>query len=684
MSHYTRSVTGTLLILVIAFCSAFLVSNCRGVGRVDTTDAGVFTLSKGSKNIIDGLQQQLTMKFFYSSTALDNISQDQVASIKNSYYYVRDLLRSYRDYSDGKLQLQELDPVEYSDAEAEADRLGVQRVSALPDGGLYFGLAVTSDSGDQAVVPVFDVRNQSQIEYQISEAIESATTADKTKLGVLSSLDITGDGMSAAMRQMMQMQGQQVSQPWGTIDTLKRFYEVVNVEAETDVIDADVDYLLVVHPKNLPDQTLYAIDQFVMRGGRLICFVDPYAPFADPPPQQNQMMGQPNNHDSSSNLNRLLSAWGVEVQPNRFAGDQELMKPMRTQRGPANMIGFLGLNQRRGDRFVGVNPDEAPVQGLSQELLVYFGGEVSRAGESESEVELVPLLRTTESGNTFTAQKSELQGFMGGPPDGQALMKKFSPGVSHVAIAARVTGTLKSAFPNGDPTKPAETDATDEDASEADAAEDNGEGDAAEGAETDEGAAADASHLTATSEPTTFIVCADVDMLADPLCFQRFGQMLIPTSGNPEFLLNIVDYTAGSSDLMSIRSRGNFARPFEVVDGIERQADVDTQAKVQEFQAKIEEFDKQLAELRTAANEQNVGLLQGEAIQKRRKLEAEKREAQRQINELQKGKNDRIEGLKSRLQFLNVVAVPALVALVGVGLAFARAQRRKANTGGAR
>jgi ABC-type uncharacterized transport system involved in gliding motility auxiliary subunit len=656
MSSYQRSSLAVVLILLITFCGTFLVSEwTRSLGRVDTTETGVYSLSEGTGRILARLQKPLTMKFFYSKDLVDRLGVDQLRDLNNYYYYVRDLLRTYERSSGGKLRLVEFDPQPFSDAEQEADRLKIRRIWDVQDAGLYFGMAVTSETGAEEAIDLFDPRNQSQVEYQVSEAIELATKPKKKTLGVLSSLDITGGGMTDMMRQMMQMQGRPVTEPWGIVEMLRRFYEVSDVAADATEIDPELDYLLVVQPKGLSEGTLYAIDQFVMRGGKLIACVDPFAPIGDPAPRdpQNPFGG---GHDSSSSLNRLLEAWGVTVPADKFVGDQNLMQAMPTRRGRTNLVTFLDLNlQAGGGEGLGINPDEPVARGLARQLLAYFPGSVQAAAEVPDGVTFAPFLRTTAEGNAFAVGDRYMLSMPGGP-DPQRINADFRPGASPVAIAGRITGVLPSAFPGGKPSSPE----ADEDA---DPAED-------EPAETDE--AKDEAHLATSTEPNTVVVIADVDMLADGLCFQRALGALLPITSNPDFVVNVIDFVAGSTDLMSVRSRGKFDRPFTVIDEIERRADLDTQQKVAAINADIQAFEQELSGMRSQADETNVGVLRGEAMQKQQDLERQIREKRRELDRVQKQKNDEIESLETTTRVLNTVGLPLVVLVVGLLLAVAR------------
>ncbi|MGE0142292.1 MAG: Gldg family protein [Planctomycetota bacterium] len=675
MNQSQRSILATVLVLVIALCANFLITQCAGnIVRIDTTASKLFTLSEGSRKIIAGLQKPLELKLFYSKALVDRTGIDQWREINNLYYNVRDLLRSYERESAGKLTLVEYDPQGYSDAEGEAERLGIQRLQDMGSDGLYFGMAVESPTGKFHTVKVFDVRSQSQIEYQISEAIELTTQRAKTKVGVLSSLDPTGEDMSPMMRQQLMMQGRQVEGAWAIIDYLKQFFEIQRIPKDAKEIEAGIDYLLVIHPKSLPDETLFAIDQFVMRGGKSIFCVDPQALRVDQAPQDPQNPYAGFSYDASSEINKLLNAWGVNVPKDKFVGDPEYALDQPSRRGaPQRVLGFLKFQNGAG-----FAPDSAIAGGIRDPIAIYFGGAIEATASPVEGVAVEPILSTSTKGNTFTAEKFELAG-----GDFAKINERFEPGVSAIHVAARITGKLKSAFPEG--LKKAEGEDGDKpDDGNPDAGAKDGDakdGDAKDG----ESAKAEPAHLVECREPNTVIVFADVDFLADGLSFQRFGPgLLLPAgTGNGAVFHNAIDSLAGSTALMSIRKRGEIRRTFDVVDEIEQEADLKSQEQIKAINRDKERFQKELSELSSQATDANVGMLRNDALKKKRELEKQVREKERELIRAQREKTVEIEALGSWLQWLNVVGVPLLVLIVGAGITFLNMQRRNAASGGA-
>jgi ABC-type uncharacterized transport system involved in gliding motility auxiliary subunit len=409
MSNKTRSILGTVFVLIITFCAIFIVNKkTRGLGWWDTTEEKLYTLTDGTKAIIDKLDRKLDLKLFYAHEAANSSGHDFLLEYNNYFYYVRDLLRAYERRSGGKLSVEVLDPKPFSDAEEQADQLGLQRYPINERTGFYFGLAVLGDSGSREVLKWLPPQEQALLEYKVSEAIDLASRTKKNKLGVLSSLSITGGGMSDYMRQMMAMQGRQSEQPWVISEQLRKQYDIIDVAADVDAIPADVDFLLIVHPKDLPEKTLYAIDQYVVKGGKAMVFVDPFCFYGDQPPRDpNNPFGAPQGKQSSS-LEKLLNAWGVTVEADKFAGDLRYAKRVQASRMSPEVVPFVGLMDFPDAAF---NQDAAVVQSLKQHVTMAFPGVIRKKEGAETEV--TPLITTSQEGNVWTAQSFELSGPMG-------------------------------------------------------------------------------------------------------------------------------------------------------------------------------------------------------------------------------------------------------------------------------
>lgn len=651
MSNNMRATLGTVFVLIIAFCSVFIIDKkSRWLGWADLTESNLYSLTDGTKSILARLDQPLTIKLFYAQEAANKSGADFLIEFNNHYYYVRDLLRAYERQAGGKLKVVELDPRPYSDAEEEADRLKMQRYGISEREGFYFGLAVEGQNGGSQTVPFLHPNEQELLEYKLSEAIDLTGRTKKTKLGVLSSLSITGGGMSDYMRQMMAMQGRQSEQPWVISEHLRKQYDITDVPADGDTIPADVDFLMVVHPKDLPEKTLYAIDQFVVKGGKAMFMVDPFCFLGDRPPQQNMFGGQPPPKQSSS-LEKLLNAWGVSVEDNKFAGD--LSYARRLAMGGPDTIRAVPIADFRGEAF---NPKEATTSGLKS-VTMLFAGVIRKKDGAGTDV--VPLIQTTQEGNVWTAQSWDLSGPMG--PNFQGLSSKFEKGVERLTVAARVTGKFKSAFE----TKPKAEPATDSE---------NGD----KGDKKDEEKKEDpADHVKEAAQPGTIFVVADVDFITDRGAYSQSMFGTSPINSNSDFVFNCLEQLAGSTELMDIRSRGTFRRPFTVVNEIEEKADLRTRDQVAKINADIQRFETELQTMNSQATDANVGILQAEAIDKQRKVEAEIRAKRREIRALQEEKLEAVKAMGSWWKNLTRVFVPAVVLLIGIALGVRRHNIRK-------
>jgi len=320
MNRTIRAIIGAGFIFIIIFSAISISQNIGKSWKVDITEQKLYTLSDGTKAILAKLNQPIKAKLYYAKTAALK-GPDQIKYFNNYYEFVKALLEEYVAQSKGMVELQVIDPRPFSDDEVAAMRYGLQQYRITEEENFFFGLVVQTQFGVEKVISFFSPDRQNFIEYDISYLIDTAITRQKTKIGVISSLPIMGDDMSGYMAQMMLSQGQRPKSPWVIVEHLRKKYEVTEIPTDVNDIN-DVDILLVVHPKELPEKTLFAIDQYVLKGGRTIVCVDPYC-FVDAQNQMAMRMGmQQQSH--SSDLNILLRNWGLEMPADTFAGDKKL------------------------------------------------------------------------------------------------------------------------------------------------------------------------------------------------------------------------------------------------------------------------------------------------------------------------------------------------------------------------
>ena len=655
MNRTVRVIIGIILVLVITFCA---ISICQNIGkslRVDVTKQNLYTLSDGTKAILDKLNQPVKVKLYYAETAALKGS-DQIQYFNNYYQFVKALLEEYASEARGMINLQIIDPRPFSEDEVQALRYGLKRFPITEEESFFFGLVVQTQFGVEKVIPLFSPDRQNFVEYDISYLIDTAITRQKTKIGILSSLPVMGSDVSGYMAQMMQMQGQRPKPAWTFIEQLRSQYEVKGIASDVDEVN-DVDILLVIHPKDLPEKTLFAIDQFVLKGGRAIVCVDPHS-FADTPDQMAMQRGAPSSQNSD--LNRLLRNWGVEMPPKIFAGDRSLALKasiMENQR-PQKIIGFLSLTPQC------FNPDSIITADLNQIRMLFPGilKEVTNSDNKEDDIKIDrrPLLLTTNRGNSWTLS-SPYELMMLNPLQ---LMQKFVDGTEPVTMGYLLTGKFKSSFQEGIEVE-VETD-------EGESSEKS-----KEAGEEKKTVKKRVTGITEATEDCVVAVFADVDFISDMVAYQRTFVGSIAIGDNATLLLNTIDELRGSSDLVSIRSRGNFRRPFVVVDNIEEQAERETATEEARINAEIVGFRNELNDIISNAKEGEDDVIGSSILQKKKDLEIKLHEAQRKLRSVKMKRRERIESLGNILMNFNMLLTPAIILIIAIVLGIRRSIRKR-------
>ncbi len=651
MNRTFRIITGVIFVLVIAFSLISISQNVDKGLKVDITEQKLYTLSSGTKAILAKLNQPITMKLYYAKTAARK-GPDQIRYFNNYYEFVRSLLEEYVTASGGMVKLEIIDPRPYSDDEVAALRFGIKRYPITEEENFFFGLVVQTQFGVDKVIPIFSPNRQNFVEYDISYLIDNAITRQKKKIGILSSLPMMGDAASPYMARLMQMQGQQPRPAWAFVEQLRQQYEVKEIPTDVDKIE-DVDVLLVVHPKGFSEQTLFAIDQYVLGGGRTIVFVDPYCASDLPQQPAMQMRGE---HNPSSELNKLTVNWGLEMPKDTFAGDKILAQEaeIRQGQGPQKIIGFLNL---RPECFNQSNVISSQLNQVS----VIFSGVLREAVMDQNEVKernirRIPLVQTTAKGNSWTVD-NQMELMM---LDVDGLMKRFTEGTEPVKMAYLVTGRFKSAFPEGiDIEVEAPPDANEPNALPKKVRQ-------------------HIAGLAEAKDDCAVIVFADVDFIGDQFAYSRnrfFGILVI--GDNSALAINAVDDLGGSDELISMRSRGNFKRPFEVVNKIEAQAEAQTADQEAKVNAEIAGFENELQSILSSAKKGDEEIVGSSILQKKNELELKIREAKKELKQIRKTRLQRIESLGNRLRSFNMLTAPAIILVIAIVLSISRSARKR-------
>lgn len=647
MSKTIRTALAVICVLVIALCAILILQKMTGAARWDLTQEKLYTLSPGTHHILSQLNQPMTLKLYYSRTAA--LKAPEGVRYFNAYYlYVRDLLEEYAKLSGGKISLVTLDPRRYSDEEADAIALGLKKFPLSEEDNFFFGVAATTGTGKTKCIPFFEPARQQFVEYDISKLISDIVQRDKKKVAILSSVEVVGPEMTPYMEQMLRMQGREFPKSWNIVAHLRETYDVQAVQKDADAIPDGVDFLFVVHPKDLPQKTLFAIDQFVMKGGKLAVFADPYCLADQDERQQNPYMRQ--EQKKSSDLNSLLSKWGVEMEPDGIAVDRALAlkAPMMPNQRPQDVLPFMQL---KGDCM---NQKEVITADMRSVRVIFAG---SLRPTDAPGVTVTPLLSTTATGNVWKPESP----FALQMPTADAIRKTTGDGTKPVILGCRISGLLKTNFPDGieiAESKP----------------ENSGE------TEGDKKSEPKTRKLTAVQESkpdAMVLVFADVDMISDLLAYQEtmFGSS--PVGDNATLVLNSLEFMSGSADLIAIRSRGSFERPFTVVDTIERKAEAASAESIEKLNDKIKERRDRLNKLGASATDKNEKIIAREALAERKQIEADIRAAEKELRQEKAKKREQIEKLGLKLQVNNMLWAPACVLMIAIVLGIFRSIRRR-------
>ena len=615
---------GGLIALAVLFLAVVMLSNVglRGM-RLDLTQNKLYTLSPGTQQVLKELKEPVNLYFYFSRDA----SAKQAPLVMPYAARVREFLEEIAARAGGKVHLQVIDPQPFSDDEDRAAEFGLTPLPAGSGDALYFGLAGTNSTDGRASIPNFQPDREQFLEYDVAKLIQDLGTTKKPVVGLMSSIGLQG--------QFNPLSGQ-MGDPWPIFTAIQQLFTLRTLTPDVDHIDKDVDVLMVVHPKQLPPKTMYAIDQFVMRGGRLLLLVDPNAG-ADISGQDPSNPLAAAMADHSSDFEPLLHAWGVDYDQSKVIGDLSLGLEVRTNAAspPVRHIGILGL------RHENMDAKDVVTASLEAINMATVGSLAAHAGATTT---FEPLLMSSTSAAPVPAQR------FNGLTDPETLRDGFKSTGVRYTIAARITGPVESAYPNGPPVdqKPP--------------------------------AGPPVAHLAKSTKPANIVVIADTDFLMDYLWVQTremFGQRVSQAfASNGDFIANILDNLSGSSALISIRGRASFSRPFERVEALKRQADDRLRSKALELQAELQQTEAKLTELQSKRNDQASIMLSPEQEAELKRFTADKARVRKELRETQRGLDVDINRLNTRLKIINIALPPLLVAIAGFLILSLRRRRR--------
>jgi ABC-type uncharacterized transport system involved in gliding motility auxiliary subunit len=617
------STAGVAIMFVVLL--AFYVVSSAAKARVDLTAEKAFTLSAGTKKILGKLESPVTIRFYCTQGAA------MPPSLRTYAQHVEDLLGEYAQAGKGKIVVKKFDPEPDSDVEDSARLDGIEGQPISQYDKAYLGLVVTMLDQKQPI-PWLPPERERLLEYDISRAIARVVNPTPPLIGLMSALPVFG----SASNPMMQSMGQAGAEPWTFVNELKKDFTVREIPMTTSKIDDDIGVLLVVHPRDITDTAQYAIDQFVLRGGKLLAFLDPHAYFDQRHDQMAQVLGE---SSGQSSLDKLLKVWGLSMDINKVVADMT----------------FGGHNPQSGGAMPtvllenkdGINKDDIVTSQIDNLVLPFAGAFTGKAADGLKETVLVS-----------SSPESELVDGVTATIGGDEIIKNFKPDNIKYALAVRLSGKFKTAFPDGPPKPPAD---------EKDAAKDKPK-------ETE---------LKESKTDSVVILVGDSDMLSDQVCVrvQNFMgyRMVQPINGNLNLVQSFVEQLSGDNDLISLRSRASLDHPFTRLKELQAKAGREWETQLKQLEEKKAETQRKISELQAskAGNEQKF-ILSPEQQKELENYQKEVASANKDLRTVQKGLRRDTESLEFRTKVINIGAMPALVAVTGIALAVYKRKRTAA------
>jgi ABC-type uncharacterized transport system involved in gliding motility auxiliary subunit len=625
------SIAGVIIMAAILIGFNFITGAVHD--RVDLTREKAYTLSGGTKAILTKLDSPVKLRFY--CTQAENTTAVSVY-LKSYAKKVEDLLEEYRQAGHGKIVVEKIDPQPDSDAEDSARLDGIDAQS-LPDGErFYLGLAVSQGMDSKQAIPFLSPDRERQLEYDVSRAITRVVTPEKPIIGIMSALSVFG----AEANPMMQQMGQQSQQqpPWALVTELQNDFTVKRVAMDAATIDDDIKVLIVIHPRDISDAAQYAIDQFVMRGGKLIAFLDSSSQVDAH--NQNPMMGQMPGGGSS--LEKLLKTWGLQFDTSKVVADRNFTMNLGEEGDTAQQHPvWLALTPE------GINSNDIATAELDN--VWYFSGGAFTGKPAPGLNETV-LLHSTPDSQLVDSMTANLSG--------ENILKDFKPSGIEYALGVRLTGKFKTAFPDGKPEEKKD-DAKDKPAEK----------------KTD-------TSLKETKEDNTVVLIGDSDMIYDGFTLRRvntpFGTMSSAMNANLNFAQNLTEQLSGDNNLIAVRSRAVLEHPFTRVKKIEAEAQARFMDKIKELQDSRDKANARLNELQQQKSGNQRFILSPEQQAEIDNLKKTEAKISTDLRTVQKDLRRDVVSLQHRVEWINIAAMPLAVTLVGIGLAVFKRKRTSA------
>ena len=631
--NWLFSIVGVVALLVILIALNVLGNFSKF--RWDLTENHLYTLSQGSQRIVQKLDTPVEIRFYYSK---DNASTP--VYLRTYAQEVEDLLAEFQQASRGKIKIVKLDPKPDSDVEDSARLDGVEGQTVNLNDKVYLGLAVSCLDAKTAI-PFLSPGRESLLEYDVSRAISSVANPKKAVIGVMSALPVLGRN-----NPMMMQRRQQGSAPWVFVQELKENYTVREVPLTADKIDDDVSVLLLCYPKGITDSAQYAIDQFLLRGGKIVALLDPFS-FVDF--QMSGQAGMMGGEGFSASLDKLLKAWGINFTSNQVVADPAFATKIQRE---ANVVqsdpSVLSLTADAINR-------SDPLSAASNDVLFPFAG--AFLGTPADGLTEEVLISSSEQSSLIDAMTVQM--------GSDAVRKALKPAHTRYPLAVRLTGKFKTAFANGKPAAPPVEPANP----------------GATPTPTPSTSSTPVPLKEATNEGVVVLI-GDADFAFDTIAGseqQVLTQTVFsPTNGNLNFIESSVEMLAGDSNLMSIRSRASANRPFLVVNQMAAAAEQRYQSKIDELENSIAQTKQKLAALQNSNPSDQKTVLSPQQQAEIKKFRENEAKFDQELKQVRKDLRQEIDSLQNNLKWINIAAVPLLVTLAGLGFAIFKRQSRAA------
>ena len=612
------AVIGVGLAAVLFLAVNLAVNLSLRSAQVDLTERGLYTLSDGTRKVLTSLTEPITLRLYFTRALGESYPGHQAYANR-----VRELLERYVNISGGKIRLEVKNPEAFSEVEDEAVTFGLQGLPYDQSGDRgYFGLAGTNSVDGKAVIPYFTTEREPFLEYDLTKLVYSLATLDRPVVGMVARLPVEGGFMM----------GQRPVPAWAVISQIRELFDVRTMPAEFNAVPPEIGMLMLVHPKNLSDETLYAIDQFVMRGGRVLAFIDPNAETEAPSPQ-----GPP----GPSDIDRLLKSWGVTFIKDKVAADLQSARRVNVRHeGQITQVDYVAWNSldRRN-----LDTTDAVVADI-RDLNVGSAGIIEPAEGATTTFR--PLVTTSENSEALDVAK--LQGRI----DIVGLFRDFKPSGKKLVMAARVTGPVKSAFPDGPPLV--------------------GEGPDAEKARAEKAK----THLAESQKPLNAVIVADTDVLHEGLWAEirnvNGEQLMVPYAGNSDFVINAVENLSGGDVLLGLRSRGDSKRPFLMVEKIQLEAERKFRAEQEKLAQELQETQKRIEGLTNREGANGEAILTAEEKTAIAEFRRKMIDIRHDLRNVQHALRKDIDALDAWLKFLNIAAIPLILGFAALVIAVVR------------